>query len=152
MTTVINLNPLTVVSELNIPNRAIRVVVVDDREEVRESMETLLSLQDGIEVVGQAQDGLEAVEVARQLQPDVILMDVVMPTQVGSEFDGLDACQQIKREGVGAAVIALTVHADRNTRYRAQQAGCNLFLEKGVAPTELVSHVRCLGMGNYNRR
>ena len=111
-------------------------------------MEILLSLQDNIEVVGLAGDGKEAVEVARNLNPDVILMDVVMPSHKSNNFDGLDACRQIKREGLSAAVIALTVHGDRNTRYRAQQAGCSGFLEKGVSGGELVQHVLCLGLGN----
>ncbi|MEI6045769.1 MAG: response regulator transcription factor [Chloroflexota bacterium] len=126
-------------------DKTIRVMVVDDREEVRESMETLLSLQDDMEVVGEAGDGLQAVEIARQLRPDVIVMDVAMSNQCSIPFDGLDACQQIRREGLDAAVIVMTVYGDRATRQRAQQAGCSLFLEKGVSPTELINQVRCLG-------
>lgn len=126
-------------------DKTIRVMVVDDREEVRESMETLLSLQDDIEVVANAQNGIQAVEIARQIKPDVILMDVVMPCQTGSRFDGLDACQQIRREGLPSAVIVMSVHADYATRTRAEQVGCNLFLEKGISPSELIYQVRCIG-------
>lgn len=126
-------------------DKTIRVMVVDDREEVRESMETLLSLQDDIEVVAEAKDGIQAVEVARQVKPDVILMDVVMPNSSGSRFDGLDACQQMRREGLSSAVIVMSVHADYATRDRARQVGCNLFLEKGVSPGELISQVRHFG-------
>ncbi len=126
-------------------DKTIRVMVVDDRAEVRESMETLLSLQDDIEVVGEAEDGVQAVEVARELNPDVILMDVAMPGLNGQRFDGLDACRQIKREGLNSAIIIMTVHADYATRNRALQSGCNLFLEKGITPNELINQVRSFG-------
>ncbi len=122
-------------------SEVIRVLVVDDREEVRESMETFLSLHDDMEVVGEASNGRRAVELARRLKPDVILMDVAMPTEDEKPFDGLDACRQIKCE-TDAAVIVMTVHADRATRSRAQQAGCNLFIEKGVSPSELLGQIR----------
>lgn len=130
---------------LNPKSRSIRVMVVDDREEVRESLETYLSLCDDIEVVAEAGDGLEAVEVARATRPDIILMDVAMPLSGGREFDGLDACREIKREGISSAVIALTIHADYATRRRADQAGCSCFLEKGISPSEIVQQVRELG-------
>jgi DNA-binding NarL/FixJ family response regulator len=139
------MNLLNVASNVS---RNIRVVVVDDREEVRESLETLLSLHKQIEIVGEAQDGPEAVKVARALKPDVIVMDVVMPTANGKTFDGLDACREIKQQGLGAAIIALTVHADRATRARAYEAGCDSFLEKGITTEELVQQVCQLGC-NY---
>lgn len=119
---------------------AIRVLVVDDREEIRESIRTLFSLQDDLEVVGEAASGHQAVEEARRLQPEVILMDVVMPC-ASCPFDGLDACQQIKGEGLDAAVIALTVHTDRATRQRAEQVGCCMVLDKGISGMELLHQV-----------
>jgi len=120
----------------------IKVMLVDDRAEVRQSVEIFLSLQEDIEVVGEAGDGLQALEMARQLNPDVILMDIAMPLAGSQQFDGLDACREIKREGLNAAVIVLTVHGDRATRKRAQQAGCSGFIEKGVSPGELVVQIR----------
>ncbi|HEX2916725.1 MAG TPA: response regulator transcription factor [Chloroflexia bacterium] len=128
-----------------VSNKTVRVMVVDDREEVRESIGTLLSLQDDIEVVGEAGNGPQAVEEARKLNPTLILMDVVMPTPDGKKFDGLDACRVIKREGLASAVIALTVHTDHATYQRAQQVGCAMVLDKGVLPEELVRRVRLVG-------
>jgi len=69
----------------------IKVMLVDDRAEVRQSVEIFLSLQEDIEVVGEAGDGLQALEMARQLNPDVILMDIAMPLAGSQQFDGLDA-------------------------------------------------------------
>lgn len=119
-----------------------RVMVVDDREEVRESIETLLSLHEGLEVVGGAGNGPQAVVEAKRWQPEVILMDVVMPCLENPRFDGIAACDQLKREGLEVAVIALTVHTDRATRSRAEYAGCWQILDKGISGEELVWQVR----------
>ncbi|HEX2910078.1 MAG TPA: response regulator transcription factor [Chloroflexia bacterium] len=125
--------------------RTIRVMLVDDHADVRESLGTLLSLQDDIEVVGEAGNGFQAIEVARRVNPDVVLMDVGLPGRDGYRFDGLDACRQIKSEKLADAVIALTIRDDRTTQLRARQAGCNLFLDKGIFPQELLRQVRFVG-------
>lgn len=122
--------------------KPIRVMVVDDRQEVRESIETLLSLEEDFEIVAGAWNGPQAVALAHRLQPGVILMDVVMPCQEDPRFDGLTACTQLKQAGLEAAVIALTVHTDRATRQRASQAGCCQVLDKGISGQELVREVR----------
>ncbi|MBI5565306.1 MAG: response regulator transcription factor, partial [Chloroflexi bacterium] len=85
----------------------IRVLVVDDHSLFREGIVGTLSRQPDIEVVGEASDGLEAVVVARNLQPDVILMDVTMPGT-----DGIEATRLIKQERPETRIVMLTVHDD----------------------------------------
>ena len=115
----------------------LRVMVVDDRIAVRESLRTMLMLEDDIEVVGEAGDGRQAINVAGTVNPDVVLMDYEMP-----EVDGIEACREIKAKKLARAVIILTMHADHQARSRAQSAGCDLFLEKGLDTGELLEHVR----------
>lgn len=115
----------------------LRVIVVDDRMAVRESLRTMLMLEDDIEVVGEAGDGRQAINLAGTVNPDVVLMDYEMP-----EVDGIEACREIKAKKLARAVIILTMHADQQARVRARSAGCDLFLEKGLDTTELIEHVR----------
>ncbi|NWJ45266.1 MAG: response regulator transcription factor [Chloroflexi bacterium] len=124
-----------------VKNNTINVLLVDDLESVRESLRIILTLEDDIEVVGEATSGPEAVEVARQLQPDVVITDLEMPD--GGDFDGIEACAQIKQENLARAVIILTIHSDFANRKRAEEANCDLFLEKGLSSSELVKQLRC---------
>lgn len=126
-----------------LPN-PLRVVVVDDRMTVRESLRTVLMLEDDIEVVGEAESGRQAIEVASAVNPDVVLMDFEMPDAVGDNFDGIDACREIKARKLAQAVIILTVHGDQFNRHRAYEAGCDLFLEKGINTAELLQELRRL--------
>jgi len=126
-----------------LPN-PLRVVLVDDRVTVRESLRTVLTLEDDIEVVGEAQSGREAVEVAYAVNPDIVLMDFEMPDAVGEHFDGIEACREIKSRKLAQAVIILTVHGDQQSRHRAYAAGCDLFLEKGINTAELLHELRRL--------
>jgi|GEM_PF-1148741 len=120
----------------------IRVMVVDDLVSVRESLRTILTLEDDIKVVGEANSGQQAVELARTLHPDVVIMDVEMPN--GGSYDGIEACSTIKAEKLAASVIVLTVHADLRSRQRALTASADLFLEKGISSRELVNQIRRL--------
>jgi DNA-binding NarL/FixJ family response regulator len=127
----------------------IKVLIVDDRAAVRESLRTILSLEEDFEVVGEASSGREAVKQAQELHPDVVLMDLEMPDIYGEPFDGIIACGKIKQEKSSNAVVILTVHADHVSRQRAAQAGCDLFLEKGINSFELLSRLRDLGNNNH---
>lgn len=118
----------------------IKVLIVDDLDNVRESLRTSLTLEDDIQVVGEASFGHEAVESARRLHPDIVIMDLEMPN--GDHFDGINACEQIKSEKLAKAVILLTIHSDFVSRRRAEEAKCDLFLEKGISSMELVEQVR----------
>ncbi|MEI6045614.1 MAG: response regulator transcription factor [Chloroflexota bacterium] len=119
-------------------NDPLRIMVVDDRDTVRESLRIVLTLEDDIEVVGEAEDGRQAVNVARVLNPDIVLMDCEMPGNI----DGIEACREIKEANLARAVIILTMHGNQQVRRRAFIAGCDLFLEKGINTTELLDQVR----------
>ncbi len=121
---------------------AIRVLLVDDHEVVREGLRTFLSLQDGLEVVGEAADGEQAVLQAERLKPDVVLMDLVMP-----RLDGVGAMRELRRRLPAARVIVLTSFADDERLLPAIQAGAAGYLLKNVAPAELARAVRAAHAG-----
>jgi DNA-binding NarL/FixJ family response regulator len=121
---------------------AIRVLIVDDHAVVREGLRTFLALQDGIEVVGEAGDGAEALDAAAALQPDVILMDLVMPA-----LDGLGAMRALRDAGTTARVIVLTSFTDDERILPAIQLGAAGYLLKNVAPAELARAVRAAHAG-----
>jgi NarL family two-component system response regulator LiaR len=122
---------------------AIRVLIVDDHAVVREGLRTFLSLQDGIEVAGEAQDGAEAVDAVAALAPDVVLMDLVMP-----RLDGVGAMRALREAGADARVIVLTSFADDERILPAIQAGAAGYLLKNVAPAELARAVRAAHDGD----
>ncbi len=115
----------------------IRVLVVDDHAVVREGLRTFLELQDGIEVVGEAADGEQAVAQATQLEPDVILMDLVMP-----RLDGIGAMRELRARSTPSRVIVLTSFLDDERLMPALQAGAAGYLLKDVEPAELARAVR----------
>ncbi len=118
----------------------LRIIVVDDRTVVRESLSTVLTLEDDFEVVGEAGDARQAIYITEALKPDLVLMDCEMP----GTMDGIDACQEIKERHLARIVIILTMHGDPKARERARKAGCDLFLEKSITTTELIGQVRRL--------
>ena len=122
-----------------------KVLIVDDRAAVRESLRTILSLEDDFVVVGEAASGREAVNAAQSLHPDLVLMDLEMPDAYGELYDGVVACEKLKHDHICQKVAILTVHADHASRQRASQAGCDLFLEKGGNSFELLEKLRRLG-------
>ena len=117
--------------------RAVRVLVVDDQRLIRESIASLLSIQDGVEVVGTAGDGREAVEQARALEPDVVLMDVRMPG-----MDGVAAAEVLAREAPACRVVMLTTFDDEEYVVRALRAGAVGYLLKDLPARELAEAVR----------
>jgi two-component system, NarL family, response regulator LiaR len=120
----------------------IRVLVVDDHAVVREGLRTFLSLQDGIEVVGEAGDGREAVAVAERERPDVVLMDLVMP-----RLDGVQAMRELRARVPRARVIVLTSFLDDDRLLPAIRAGAAGYLLKNVEPSELARAVRAADAG-----
>jgi len=120
----------------------IRVLVVDDHAVVREGLRTFLSLQDGIDVVGEAGDGREAVAVAERERPDVVLMDLVMP-----RLDGVQAMRELRARVPRARVIVLTSFLDDDRLLPAIRAGAAGYLLKNVEPSELARAVRAADAG-----
>jgi DNA-binding NarL/FixJ family response regulator len=121
---------------------AIRVLVVDDHAVVREGLRTFLSLQDGIEVVGEAGDGREAVAIAERERPDVVLMDLVMP-----RLDGVQAMRELRARVPRARVIVLTSFLEDDRLLPAIRAGAAGYLLKNVEPSELARAVRAADAG-----
>jgi DNA-binding NarL/FixJ family response regulator len=120
----------------------IRVLLADDQELVRSGFRLILELADGIEVVGEAADGREAVRLAKELQPDVVLMDVRMP-----ELDGIEATRLLRQAGVEAHVLVLTTFDLDEYVYAAVRAGAGGFLLKDAPRDQLVTAVRTIARG-----
>jgi DNA-binding NarL/FixJ family response regulator len=108
-----------------------RVLIADDRAQVREGLRNMLELDQGLEVVGEARNGREAVYLVGERTPDVVLMDVRMPV-----MDGLEAARLIKRGWPEVRVVVLTVHAAY--RSEAFAAGADFFMTKGCPVRELL--------------
>jgi len=114
--------------------RKIKLLIADDHTVVRKGLSSLLSGEKyGIEVAGEASDGNEAIEMSEQLQPDVILMDLVMPGK-----SGLEAIKEIKQRQPQARILVLTSYAEDENVLAAIQAGAYGFLLKDTSTEELV--------------
>jgi two-component system, NarL family, response regulator LiaR len=117
--------------------RMIRVVFVDDHEMVRIGVSSYLSAQPDIEVVGEADDGKKGVELALELRPDIILMDLVM-----KEMDGIEATRQIIEQWPEAKVIIVTSFLDDEKVYPALEAGATSYMLKTSKAGEIANAVR----------
>ncbi len=120
----------------------IRVVIADDHAVVRQGLRTFLGLHDDIEVVGEAHDGERALEVIAALEPDVVLMDLVMPG-----LDGVGAIERLREVGSTARVIVLTSFLDEDKVLPAVRAGAAGYLLKDTDPAELVRAIRIVDGG-----
>jgi DNA-binding NarL/FixJ family response regulator len=120
----------------------IRVLVADDQELVRAGFKMILETQADLQVVGEAADGVEAVAATRRLRPQVVLMDIRMPT-----LDGLQATRQIAAATSGARVLILTTFDLDEYVYQALAAGASGFLLKNAPPEQLIGGVRVIAAG-----
>ena len=124
------------------PPPAIRVLIVDDHQIVRQGLRTFLELHNDIVVVGEASDGQAAVDLAVRLAPDVVLLDLVMP-----RMDGIEALRQIKARSSSIRVIALTSFSTDDQIFPAIDAGAASYLLKDVSPGDLVATIRAVHAG-----
>ncbi|HUR85975.1 MAG TPA: response regulator transcription factor [Solirubrobacteraceae bacterium] len=120
----------------------IRVVIADDQPVVRQGLRTFLELHDDIEVVGEAEDGEAALAAVAEHEPDVVLMDLVMP-----RLDGVAAIERLRDLGSAARVIVLTSFLDEDKVLPAVRAGAAGYLLKDVEPAELVRAIRTVDGG-----
>ncbi|MGH7207717.1 MAG: response regulator [Nitrospiraceae bacterium] len=120
----------------------IKVLVADDHRVVREGLIAILKTKENIEVVGEAQDGQEAIEKARTLEPDVILMDVSMP-----RMGGVEATRQIKREFPHIGIIALTMYDEQQYIFDLVRAGATGYLLKDTESSQIVEAIRAIYRG-----
>jgi len=114
-----------------------RLLIVDDHALVREGLRTMLSSEDGIEVIAEANDGRQALDICRDLKPDLVLMDVRMPV-----MDGLEATKRIKAEMPKTSVMMVTMHENPDYLFEAVKAGAAGYVLKDASGERLLGAVR----------
>ena len=115
---------------------SIRILIADDHAVVREGLRALIEVEPGMELVGEAADGIEAVQKARSLHPDVILLDLVMP-----RMGGIEAIGEIKAQDPGARILVVTSFAEDDKVFPAIKAGALGYLLKDSTPRELIQAI-----------
>ena len=118
----------------------IRVLIVDDIAETRENVRKLLQFESDVEVVGTARTGKEGIQLAQEMNPDVVLMDINMP-----DIDGITATEEIRRNSPHIQIVILSVQGDQNYMRRAMLAGARDFLTKPPMGDELISAIKRAG-------
>jgi DNA-binding NarL/FixJ family response regulator len=120
----------------------VRVVLIDDHDLLRRGMKTMLESQGDIEVVGEASDGSEAVKTVESHEPDVVLIDVIMPSK-----DGIEATREIKDAFPNVGVVVLSGHDERRFVFDALKAGASGYLLKTAELQEVVEMVKAAAQG-----
>jgi DNA-binding NarL/FixJ family response regulator len=127
------------------PRRPVRLLLADDHRMLRDGLRRSM-VENGFDVVGEAANGEEAVRLARELRPDVVLMDVTMPV-----LDGIEATRLIRSSLRGTEVVVLTMHGDADVMTRALQAGAVGYLVKDCSTEEVASAVhQAAGEGGFS--
>lgn len=111
-----------------------RILIVDDVASVRESLGWLLLDEPGLTVVGDAANGMEAMRLARDLEPDLVILDIELP-----DIDGFHVTRQLKALPHPPLIVLLTIHGDDLSQRRGAQAGCDAFVEKGLGWPKLLA-------------
>ncbi len=126
------------------PQKNITVLIVDDHPLFRSGLQRALDLEDDITVVGHCEDGEEALKSAHELQPNVVLLDVNLPS-----MNGLQVARQLKAEQAAMAVIMLTAYHDIEQVLHTMRAGASAYCSKDVTPAQLVAIIRDAAGGKY---
>lgn len=116
--------------------KPVRILIADDHELIRSGLRSLLRLRAGWEVCGEATNGQEAVEQVRQLNPDVIVLDITMPV-----LNGLEAARLISKEAPQTAIVILSQHAPQGMSGRAFEAGAQAYVSKSDVASELLTTI-----------
>lgn len=124
------------------PEHDIRILIADDHAVVREGLRSLINTEPGMTVIGQAEDGHRALEMARSLQPDVILLDMVMPHK-----SGLEVIKILKEENPEVRILVLTSFSDDDMLFPAVKAGALGYLLKNSSPQRLLAAIRDVHRG-----
>jgi two-component system response regulator NreC len=120
----------------------IHLLLVDDHQVVRTGLRMLLEGQPDMKIVGEADSGLQALEKARELSPDVVVMDITLP-----DISGIEATRQLKQEFPDLSVIALTIHDDEQYFFEMLQAGASGYVPKRAASDDLITSIRAAYSG-----
>ena len=120
----------------------IRLLLVEDHTLVRDGLKKILALEERFKIVGEASNGEEAVQLAQELVPDVILMDLNMPV-----MNGIEASRIIKEKNPGAEIIALTIHDDEEYVFELIKAGISGYIMKDISADDLISAVETVASG-----
>jgi two-component system, NarL family, response regulator NreC len=123
--------------------KKVRLLLVDDHEVVRMGLRSYLETQEWIEVVGEAENGEEAIIYAMESKPDVVVMDISMPT-----MDGLEATRRLRKLVPECLILALTVHQDKQYFFEMLAAGASGYITKHAAAEELVAAILSVAAGN----
>ncbi len=122
--------------------KKIKVLLVEDHTIVRQGISALLKSESDIEVVGEASDGLEAIDMAKKIVPDVVLMDIAM-----RNLNGLEATRKIKKIFPDMKVLVLTMYDNEESVFQILKAGASGYLIKDSAMTDLISAIRVIYQG-----
>ena len=120
----------------------IRILLVDDHAVVRAGLRMLLAADPELQIVGEAENGAAGVRLARELAPDVVLMDISMP-----DMNGIEATRRIKEACPDVAVLALTMHEDDQYFFEMLAAGASGYVPKRAAPNDLISAIHAVQGG-----
>lgn len=120
----------------------VRVLLADDHKIVRDGLRTLLEKHNDISVLEEAEDGREALQLAKKLVPDVVVMDIAMP-----DLNGIEATRQILSENPGIRIVALSMHSDKRFVSEMLKAGASAYLLKDCAFEELITAIQTIMKG-----
>jgi DNA-binding NarL/FixJ family response regulator len=126
------------------PETKIKILIVDDHALFRVGMRNILERETDIEIVGEADDSRSAVDAAGEATPDIVLMDLSLPSP-----GGIETTQRVKREVPSAGIIVLAVNEDEDQLFDAIKAGAAAFILKDVGPDDLVTIIRRVNQGEY---
>jgi NarL family two-component system response regulator LiaR len=122
--------------------KKIRVLIADDHAVVRQGLRTMLAPKDTFELVGEAANGAELVQLCRQLQPDLVILDLIMP-----EMDGIEAIRQIRAQGIKTKMLVLSSFSEENKVIAALKAGANSYILKESSPEDLMRAIQATMQG-----